>query len=112
VVVIVLMGISFQLGRQTAPSTFEVNCKEEVVKNEVKTAVSLLSAMNDKYLEGEIGLVQAKTIGKDLVENLNYGDRGEGRFVVEDTKKSTVSGVFKAEFAPFGWVVWSKPGVF
>jgi hypothetical protein len=97
--------VGFKFGKLTTPKVVVRNCEAMVIENEVKTAVSLLAVMQQKYIEGEIGLYQAKQIGKDLVENLYFGQNDDRKFVVEEVNKSTASGVFKMEFKPFGWVV-------
>lgn len=47
-----------------------------LIKSEVETAVSMLTAIFTKYQQGEMTLVQAKKLGADLLRELRYGTEG------------------------------------
>jgi methyl-accepting chemotaxis protein len=52
------------------------SAQDMLIKSEVETAVSMLQAIYTKHKKGEMGLVQAKKLGADLLRELRYGTEG------------------------------------
>jgi methyl-accepting chemotaxis protein len=50
--------------------------KDMLIKCEVETAVSMLQAIYQKHLGGEMTLDEAKKLGADLLRELRYGEDG------------------------------------
>ena len=55
-----------------------------LIKSEVETAVSLLQAVYDEHLNGDIDLERAKLLAADLLRDLRYGSDG---YFWADTKE-------------------------
>lgn len=64
--------------------------KDQLIKNEVQTAVSLLQNVYDRAVKGEITFDDAKKQGADLLRNLRYGNNNEGYFWADTTDGTNV----------------------
>jgi methyl-accepting chemotaxis protein len=60
--------------------------QDKVVKNEVVSAVEMLTALNNKVQNGEMTLAKAKKLGADLIRDMRYGDKKDGYFFVDTTE--------------------------
>ncbi len=54
----------------------EISSQDLLVKSEAETAVSMLRAIHDKQVRGEMTADQAKKLGADLLRELRYGTDG------------------------------------
>lgn len=63
------------LGEEKMIAT-EMVTKDQLIRNEVETAVSMLQAIEMKRQHGEMSLEQAKKLGADLLRELRYGKDG------------------------------------
>ena len=59
-----------------------------LIKSEAQTAVSMLRAIYDKHLKGQMTLEQAKKLGADLLREMKYGT--EGYFFADTTEGVSV----------------------
>jgi len=59
--------------------------QDQVIKNEVYSAVSMLDALNNKVSSGELTMAKAKKLGADLLRDMRYGVDGEGYFFADTT---------------------------
>jgi methyl-accepting chemotaxis protein len=50
--------------------------RDLLIKTETQTAVSMLQAVYERHLKGEMTLDQAKKLGADLLRQMKYGDEG------------------------------------
>lgn len=85
--VIVSVFSAFLFGR-SARSDSIATLKEKydlVIKTQTETAVSMLDALYQKHLTGELSLDQTKKMGEDLLRNLRYGNNQEGYFWADTT---------------------------
>jgi hypothetical protein len=101
-------AVGYQLGKKPTPKIAAPNCQATVTNNELKTAVSLLAVMQEKYEQGEIGLEQAKLIARELVSGLNFGDNGERKFTIDDGTHATGSAKIGMEYVPWGWTIQTE----
>lgn len=58
--------------------------RDLLIKSETQTAVSMLRAIYEKHLKGEMTLEQAKKLGADLLREMKYGR--EGYFFADTTE--------------------------
>jgi len=54
----------------------ENSFQDQLIKNEVETAVSMLQAIFVKHQAGEMSFKEAKKLGADLLRELRYGTEG------------------------------------
>jgi methyl-accepting chemotaxis protein len=62
--------------QEVSPSHQMMMSKDQLIKNEVETALSMLEAIEMKHRRGEMTLQAAKKLGADLLRELRYGDGG------------------------------------
>jgi methyl-accepting chemotaxis protein len=53
-----------------------IAAQDAVIKSEVQTAVSMLTAINAKAKAGEISATYARNLGADLLRSMSYGQNG------------------------------------
>lgn len=58
---------------------------DRLVKDQVRSAVSMLEGLNNKVGSGELTLAKAKKMGADLLRDMRYGESNEGSFFVNTT---------------------------
>jgi methyl-accepting chemotaxis protein len=62
--------------KEVPPSHRMTISKDQLVKYEVETALSMLEAIETKHKRGEMTLEAAKRLGADLLRELRYGEGG------------------------------------
>jgi methyl-accepting chemotaxis protein len=60
--------------------------KDELIKSEVQTAISMLDAIHAMVLKKEFTMEKAKKLGAELLRNLRYGDKRDGYFWADTTE--------------------------
>jgi methyl-accepting chemotaxis protein len=50
--------------------------KDMLIKCEIETTISMMQAIYDKHMNGEMNLDEAKKLGADLLRDLRYGEGG------------------------------------
>lgn len=66
------------------PAVQQLSPQDELIKTQVQSAYSMLTALNEKAKKGEIKLSYAKKLGADLLRDLRYGTDG---YFFADTSK-------------------------
>jgi methyl-accepting chemotaxis protein len=84
--VLVILSIISVLSLSAAGQTGnkEISSQDLLIKSEVETAVSMLQAIYERHIHGEMTLDQAKKLGADLLRELHYGT--DGYFWADTTK--------------------------
>jgi methyl-accepting chemotaxis protein len=74
VVLSIISVLSFSAAGQTKKK--EMSSQDLLIKSEVETAVSMMQAVYERHIHGEMTLDQAKKLGADLLRELRYGKDG------------------------------------
>ena len=83
IVILLLLGIvsiiSIKNTQNSALNTLETKMRDSfdnLISNEVQSAVSVLNQYNEKVVKGELSLDEAKKQAADTLRNMQYGDSG------------------------------------
>jgi len=91
-VVVVIVFSAFLYGRST--NSLSVTTQKEkqdlVIKTQTETAISLLDAIYQKQLKGELSIDDAKTMGAELLRALRYRPNQDGYFWADTTDGTNV----------------------
>ncbi|HCM81791.1 MAG: Methyl-accepting chemotaxis sensory transducer [Microgenomates group bacterium GW2011_GWC1_43_11] len=85
-IVVIVFG-TFLYGRSTSSQSMATLKEKQdlVIKTQTETAVSMLDALYQKHLKGELTLEQTQQMGTDLLRDLRYGQNQEGYFWADTT---------------------------
>jgi len=63
---------------------------DQMIRHEVQTVQSLLSAIHKRVLSGELSEEEGKKLSADLVRDLRYGDSGKEYFWIDDLEGNNI----------------------